>query len=117
MDQQRRQAEVDQDARDVVAGGDQGAGYARHLFLFSDDATTETAVRTRVLPLLSELRRRGLRADMDYGGRSQKGQLGQAGKLNAGWTVIVDGGEATVREPGRDDWTAALDELVDRISG
>jgi len=78
---------------------------------------TESADRTRVLPLLSELRRRGLRADMDYGGRSQKGQLGQAGKLNAGWTVIVAGGEATVREPGRDDWTAALDELVDRISG
>jgi histidyl-tRNA synthetase len=69
------------------------------------------------VPLLAELRRRGLRADMDYGGRSQKGQLGQAGRLGAGWTVIVDGGRATVREPGRDDWTAALDELVDRISG
>jgi histidyl-tRNA synthetase len=78
--------------------------------------TTETADRARVLPLLAELRRRGLRADMDYGGRSQKGQLGQAGRLRAGWTVIVDGGHATVREPGRDDWTAALDELVDRIS-
>jgi histidyl-tRNA synthetase len=79
--------------------------------------TTETADRARVLPLLAELRRRGLRADMDYGGRSQKGQLGQAGRLRAGWTVIVDGGHATVREPGRDDWTATLDELVDRISG
>ena len=31
-------------------------------------------------------------------------------------TVIVDGGRATVREPGRDDWTAGLDELVERIS-
>jgi histidyl-tRNA synthetase len=78
--------------------------------------TTETADRTRVLPLLSELRRRGLRADMDYGGRSQKGQLGQASRRHAGWTVIVDGGRATVRELGRDDWTAQLDELVDRIS-
>jgi histidyl-tRNA synthetase len=78
--------------------------------------TTETADRARVLPLLSELRRRGLRADMDYGGRSQKGQLGQAGKLGAGWTVIVEVGRATVREPGRDDWTVPLDELVDRIS-
>jgi histidyl-tRNA synthetase len=78
--------------------------------------TTETADRARVLPLLSELRRRGLRADMDYGGRSQKGQLGQASRRHAGWTVIVDGGRATVREPGRDDWTAQLDELVDRIS-
>jgi histidyl-tRNA synthetase len=79
--------------------------------------TTESADRARVLPLLGELRRRGLRADMDYGGRSQKGQLGQASRRHAGWTVIVDGGQATVREPGRDDWTAQLDELVERISG
>jgi histidyl-tRNA synthetase len=77
----------------------------------------ETADRERVAPLLAELRRRGLRADMDYAGRSQKGQLGQASRLRAGWTVIVDGGHATVREPGRDDWTAQLDEVVDRISG
>jgi histidyl-tRNA synthetase len=77
----------------------------------------ETADRNRVLPLLAELRGRGLRADMDYGGRSLKGQLGQASRLRAGWTVIVDGGQATVREPGRDDWTVRLDELVDRISG
>ena len=79
--------------------------------------TAETADRAKVVPLLAELRRRGLRADMDYAGRSQKGQLGQASRLHAGWTVIVDGGHATVREPGRDDWTARLDELVDRISG
>jgi histidyl-tRNA synthetase len=78
--------------------------------------TANTVDRERVVPLLAELRRRGLRADMDYGGRSQKGQLGQAGRLHAGWTVVVDGAEATVREPGRDDWTAQLDELVDRIS-
>jgi len=30
--------------------------------------------------------------------------------------VIVTGGEATVREHGRADWTAHLGELVDRIS-
>jgi histidyl-tRNA synthetase len=75
------------------------------------------ADRARVLPLLAELRRRGLRADMDYAGRSAKGQITQAGRLGAGWTVIVDGGEATVREHGRQDWTAPLDELVDRIAG
>ena len=40
-----------------------------------------------------------------------------AGRLGAGWTVVVDGGQATVREPGRDDWRAQIDELVDRISG
>jgi histidyl-tRNA synthetase len=77
----------------------------------------ETADRARIVPLLAELRHRGLRADMDYARRSQKGQLGQASRLRAGWTVIVDGGRATVREPGRDDWTAQLDELVERISG
>jgi histidyl-tRNA synthetase len=76
-----------------------------------------SADRTQVLPLLAELRRRGLRADMDYAGRSSKGQLTQAGRLGAGWTVIVDGGQATVREQGRQDWTAPLDQLVDRISG
>jgi histidyl-tRNA synthetase len=75
------------------------------------------ADRARVVPLLAELRRRGLRADMDYGGRSAKGQITQAGRLGTGWTVIVDGGEATVREHGRQDWTAPLDELVDRIAG
>jgi histidyl-tRNA synthetase len=77
----------------------------------------ETADRPRIVPLLAELRRRGLRADMDYAARSQKGQLGQASRLRAGWTVIVDGGNATVREPGRDDWTTQLDDLVERISG
>jgi histidyl-tRNA synthetase len=75
------------------------------------------ADRARILPLLAELRRRGLRADMDYAGRSSKGQLTQAGRLGAGWTVIVDGGQATVREQGRQDWSAPIDELVDRISG
>ena len=76
-----------------------------------------SADRARVLPLLAELRRRGLRADMDYAGRSPKGQITQAGRLGAGWTVIVDGGRATVREQGRQDWIAPLEELVDRISG
>jgi histidyl-tRNA synthetase len=77
----------------------------------------EGADRARVLPLLAELRRRGLRADMDYAGRSPKGQLTQASRLGAGWTVIVDGTTATVREQGREDWTAPLDTLVDTIAG
>jgi histidyl-tRNA synthetase len=73
--------------------------------------------RARVLPLLAELRRRGLRADMDYAGRSTKGQLTQAVRLGSGWTVIVEGKEATVRQQGRGDFTASLDEVVDRITG
>jgi histidyl-tRNA synthetase len=77
----------------------------------------EGAARDRILPLLAELRRRGLRADMDYAGRSTKGQLTQASRLGAGWTVIVDGETATVREQGREDWTAPLETLVDTIAG
>ena len=73
--------------------------------------------RARILPLLAELRRRGLRADMDYAARSPKGQLTQAARLGAGWTVLVKGADATVRQQGREDFTAPLDELVDRISG
>ena len=76
-----------------------------------------SADRTRVVPLLAELRRRGLRADMDYAGRSVKGQRTQAGRLGAARTVLVDGDQATVREQGREDWAVALDELVERISG
>ena len=77
----------------------------------------EGPARDRILPLLAELRRRGLRADMDYAGRSTKGQLTQASRLGAGWTVIVDGETATVREQGREDWTAPLETLVDTIAG
>jgi len=73
--------------------------------------------RARILPLLAELRRRGLRADMDYAGRSTKGQLTQAARLGAGWTVLVDGVQATVRQQGREDFSAPLDEVVDRITG
>jgi histidyl-tRNA synthetase len=67
--------------------------------------------------VLAELRRRGLRADLDYAGRSLKGQITQAGRLGAGWTVIVDGAQAVVRESGRADFSLSLDELVDRIAG
>jgi histidyl-tRNA synthetase len=73
--------------------------------------------RVHVLPLVAELRRRGLRADMDYAGRSTKGQLTQAARLGAGWTVLVDGARTTIRQQGREDLTAQLDEVVDRITG
>ncbi len=86
--------------------------HADVFFVVEDDAD-----RSRIMPLMAELRRRGLRADTDYADRSVKGQLTQAGRLGAGWIVIVEGNEATVREHGRPDWTAALDGVVDRISG
>jgi len=105
-----------------------GAGVERLLLSIGEDRAEpqvvdvffvceDSADRARVVPLLAELRRRGLRADMDYAGRSAKGQVTQANRLGAGWTVIVADSRATVREPGRADWTVPLDELVDRLAG
>jgi histidyl-tRNA synthetase len=82
------------------------------VFFVCEDA----ADRERVLPLLAELRRRGLAADVDYAGRSAKGQFTQAARLGARRTVIVDDGRASVREAGRDDWTSPLEELLERIA-
>jgi histidyl-tRNA synthetase len=105
-----------------------GAGIERLLLSIGRDPTEPphidvffvcepAADRVRVLPLLAELRRRGLRADIDYAGRSTKGQLTQATRLGAGWTVLVGGANATVRQQGREDFTSPLDAVVDRITG
>jgi histidyl-tRNA synthetase len=132
-------------AKDTIAGGGRydglieeiggpptpgigfGAGVERLLLSLGDSAGKEEppvdvffvveaeADRSLVLPVLAELRRRGLRADMDYAGRSTKGQLTQAGRLGARRTVIVEGPQATVRESGRDDWIVPLDGLAERI--
>jgi histidyl-tRNA synthetase len=72
--------------------------------------------RVRVLPLLAELRRRGVSSDLDYAHRSVKGQLTQAGRLGAAKTILVRGDAAVVREHGREDWEAPLDRLVERIA-
>jgi hypothetical protein len=45
-----------------------------------------------------------------------KGQVTQASRLGAGWTVVVGESDATLRESGRPDVSVRLDELVDRIS-
>jgi histidyl-tRNA synthetase len=71
--------------------------------------------KPRVLPLVQELRRRGLRADLDYAGRSLKGQLTQAGRLGA--KAIVEWGveRSTVRRPGQQDEEVPTAELAERL--
>jgi histidyl-tRNA synthetase len=68
------------------------------------------------LQLLAELRRRGLSADVDYAGRSMKGQLTQAQRLGARTTVVVEGDRATIRRRGDSDTTVPAGELVDRLT-
>jgi histidyl-tRNA synthetase len=55
--------------------------------------------RERALALVTELRRTGLRADLDLAGRSMKGQMRQAGRLGASHAVILDAhGSAQLRD-------------------
>jgi histidyl-tRNA synthetase len=70
------------------------------------------AARDRVLQSLAELRRRGVSADVDYAGRSFKGQMTQAGRTGARTVVIVRGDDATIRRAGADEEVVGLDEVV-----
>jgi histidyl-tRNA synthetase len=54
----------------------------------------EGADRAEIAKALAELRRRGISADMDYAGRSVKGQRTQASRLNARRVVVVEPGQA-----------------------
>ncbi len=79
-------------------------------------ASAEGGSRERLLRLMLELRRRGLACEVDYAGRSLKGQLTQAGRLKARATVVVRGEEATVRRPGREDETVPLGRLLEVLA-
>ena len=68
--------------------------------------------RREVLALMAELRRRGISCDTDYAGRSLKGQLTQAGRLDAGTTVVVDAEGARVRRAGAEERVALADLLA-----
>ena len=78
-------------------------------------AVQETEAKPRALPLVQELRRRGLRADLDYAGRSLKGQLTQAGRLGA--KAIVEWGpeRSTLRRQGQPDEEVPTAELAERL--
>jgi len=78
-------------------------------------ALADGADKPRVLPLVQELRRHGLRADLDYAGRSLKGQLTQAGRLGA--KAIVEWGpeRSKVRRSGRQDEEIPTAELAERL--
>ena len=69
------------------------------------------AEQGRVLGLLAALRRDGLACDIDYAGRSFKGQMTQAGRSGAGTVVIARAEEAVVRRDGAADEVVSLEEL------
>jgi histidyl-tRNA synthetase len=62
--------------------------------------------------LLQELRRAGLAADMDFAGRSVKGQLTQGARTGAATLVVLRADGAVLRRAGTADETVALAEVV-----
>jgi histidyl-tRNA synthetase len=70
------------------------------------------APRERILAVMAELRRAGLACDMDYAGRSVKGQMTQAGRTGARTVVIARAEDAAVRREGEAEQVVALDRLA-----
>jgi histidyl-tRNA synthetase len=77
---------------------------------------TDGADRIAVLPVAADLRRRGVSTDLDYAGRSFKGQMTQAGRTGAPTVAIVRPDGVTIRRGGRDAETVALAQLADTLS-
>jgi histidyl-tRNA synthetase len=63
--------------------------------------------------LVGQLRSSGLRAQMEQAGRSMKGQLKQADRLGARWTVIL-GDEIEVKDmdTGAQQRADSVDEVL-----
>jgi histidyl-tRNA synthetase len=80
--------------RIVLALGDDQEPPARDVFVAAEDGQ-----RDRALALVTELRRAGLRAELDLAGRGLKGQMRQADRLGARHAVILDeDGTAQLRD-------------------
>jgi histidyl-tRNA synthetase len=78
-------------------------------------AVLDADSKPRVLPLVQELRRHGLSAELDYAGRSLKGQLTHARRLGA--RAIVEWGpeRSSVRRSGQVDEEVPTAELAERL--
>jgi histidyl-tRNA synthetase len=96
--------------RILLAAGEAGAGEGLDVFVAGSGRTA--------FALVGVLRRAGLSAQMEQAGRSRKGQLKQADRLGARWTVILDE-DMQVRdmESGEQRPAGSVDEVVGMVSG
>jgi histidyl-tRNA synthetase len=66
--------------------------------------------------LVAQLRSNGLRAQMEQAGRSLKGQLKQADRLGARWTVILgDGIEVKDMDTGDQQRAGSVEEVLGMV--
>jgi histidyl-tRNA synthetase len=83
----------------ALEAADGGEPDRRGVFVVAEDGERETA-----LALVTELRRAGIRADLDLAGRAMKGQMKQADRVGARHALILDGGSnATLRDMSSGD--------------
>jgi histidyl-tRNA synthetase len=78
-------------------------------------ALREADMKPMALPLMQELRRSGLSAEVDYAGRSLKGQLTHARRLNARAIVEFGAERSILRRSGQQDEEVPTAELVERL--
>jgi histidyl-tRNA synthetase len=71
--------------------------------------------KPRALPLVAELRRAGLSADVDYAGRSHKGQVTHASRLGAKAVVEWGPERSKIRRAGEPDEEVPTAELTERL--
>jgi histidyl-tRNA synthetase len=80
--------------RIALALDEAGSPSASQVFIVADEGSRE-----RALALATELRRAGLAADLDLGGRAIKGQMKQADRSGARYALILgDGGAPVLRD-------------------
>ena len=75
----------------------------------------ESDHKHNALPLVAELRRAGLSADIDYGGRSFKGQVTHANRLGAKAVVEWGPERSKIRRSGELDEEVPTAELAERL--
>jgi histidyl-tRNA synthetase len=81
-------------------------------------AVADGSEQGRAMALVNELRRAGISAELDLAGRGLKGQLKQADRIGARWTVILDAdGAAQLREMDSGaQRPVEVGELVDELA-
>jgi histidyl-tRNA synthetase len=98
----------------IVLAIDTPEGAPPHdVFVAAEDSQRETA-----LALVTELRRAGLRADLDLAGRSMKGQMRQADRTGASHALILDAdGSIQLRDMGSGEQRAVeAARVVEEVS-
>ncbi|MBJ7473353.1 MAG: hypothetical protein JHD16_18745, partial [Solirubrobacteraceae bacterium] len=87
----------------LLSGGDQLGDFRRPVGVFVASAPDQRVAAFALAQSLNE----GPRVEMDLSGRSIKGQLKAAARLEPHVTVILEGGEVRIRRRGHDDVVVA----------